>query len=108
MIQQPLNDAIVDATLILDCEGGILIIKRQNMSREAIIIIRTNQRTLELSEPTGCKKTLLQLFKHMAPFPGSEVQGRQIAFFGQQPASWIMTELQMVKSEDEKIADGEI
>ena len=57
MIQQPLDDAIVDATLILDCEGGngdgwILIIKRQNMSREARIIIKTNQRSLELSEPT--------------------------------------------------------
>ena len=37
------------------CEGGgmgILIIKRQNMSREARIIIKTNQRSLELSEPT--------------------------------------------------------
>ena len=58
MIQQPLDDAIVDATLILDCDGGweggrgILIIKRQNMSREARIIIKTNQRSLELSEQT--------------------------------------------------------
>ena len=48
MIQQPLDDAIVDATLILDCggsggAGGIFIIKRQNMSREVRIIIRTNQ-----------------------------------------------------------------